>query len=122
MDIWTKIKHQKVSEFKQYVAEDDVEDAFVIGFDYWRSLREKEYYAGFIDAGVDFFFEKYSTSTLTELLEEVGVTRDMIVRDVMLYVPGALKALQKKKLLDGIIRRGLEPFYNSDVAAGILAS
>ena len=120
VDIWTKIKHQKVNEFKQYIAEDDVEDAFVIGFDYWRSLREKDYYTGFIDAGVDFFFEKYGSSTLTELLDEVGVSRDMIVRDVMHYVPGVLKALQKKKLLDGVVRRGLEPFYASETAAGIL--
>ncbi len=121
VDIWNKVKHQKVSHFKEYVSEEDVEDAFVIGFEYWRgSLRESDYYTGFIDAGVEFFFEKYGNSTLDELLDEVGVSRDMIVRDVMHYVPGVLKALQKKKLLEDAVRRGLAPFYESDAAADIL--
>lgn len=122
VDIWAKIKHQKISEFKEYISEDDVEDVFVIGFEYWRSLRESDYYTGFIDAGVDFFFEKYGSSTLDELLDEVGVSRDMIVRDVMHYVPGVLKALQKKKLLDDVVRRGLAPFYESEAASAILDS
>lgn len=119
-DVWVKIKHNKVGQFKQYVSEDDVEDAFVIGFEYWRSLRKKNYYTDFIDAGVDFFFEKYSDSTLDVLLDEVGVSRDMIVRDVMHFVPSVLKGLQKKKLLDDMVRRSLAPFYESDAATAIL--
>jgi hypothetical protein len=120
LDVWDKIKRQKISVFKSYVSEDDIEDAFVIGFDFWRTLRQGDYYRGIIEAGVLFFFEKYGNSSLNEIMEEMGVDRDMIVRDVMLYVPGALKALQKKKLLEPVLRRTLSPFYESEAASAIL--
>ncbi|MBQ0752776.1 MAG: hypothetical protein KBT87_00195 [Gammaproteobacteria bacterium] len=120
LDVWNKIKHSKVSVFKNYVSEDDIEDAFVIGFDFWRTLRQGDYYRGVIEAGVLFFFEKYGNSSLNEIMEEMGVDRDMIVRDVMLYVPGVLKALQKKKLLEPVLRRTLSPFYESEAASAIL--
>jgi hypothetical protein len=120
LDVWNKIKHSKVSVFKSYVSEDDIEDAFVIGFDFWRTLRQGDYYRGVIEAGVLFFFEKYGNSSLNEIMEEMGVDRDMIVRDVMLYVPGVLKALQKKKLLEPVLRRTLSPFYESEAASAIL--
>lgn len=120
LDVWEKIKHQKISEFKRYVREDDIEDAFVIGFDFWRDLRQGEYYRGIIEAGVLFFFEKYGNSSLNEIMAEMGVDRDMIVRDVMLYVPGVLKALQKKKLLEPLLHRTLSPFYESVAASAIL--
>lgn len=119
-DTWSKIKRRRVSEFRNYVAEEDVEDAFVIGFEYWRELRESEYYQGLVDAGVRFFFSKYQDSTLLEVLDEMGVTRDMIVRDVMHYVPGVLATLNEKKLLDPMIRRILQPFYESDEAQKLL--
>ena len=119
-EVWDKIKHNKIGTFRSYVSETDVEEAFVIGFDYWRSLRETDYYNGLIDAGIDFFFEKYGDSKLTEVLEEVGVTRDMIVRDVMHFAPTVLAGLQKKKLLEPALRRIFAPFYESDAIAAIL--
>lgn len=120
IDVWNKVKDSKVSVFKNYVSEDDIEDAFVIGFDFWRTLRQGEYYRGVIASGVTFFFEKYGNSSLDEIMEEMGVDRDMVVRDVMHYVPGVLKALQKKKLLEPALRRTLSPFYESDAVAAIL--
>lgn len=120
LDVWEKIKHHNISEFKKYVREEDLEDAFVIGFDYWRTLRKTSYYTGLIEAGVNFFFEKYGDSSLNEILDEMGVSRDMIVRDVMLYVPGTLKALKKKKLLEPFVRRALQPFYETEAVATLL--
>lgn len=119
-DTWDKIKHHKISVFRDYVSENDIEEAFVIGFDYWRYLRKTDYYRGLIDAGIDFFFAKYGNSKLTEIIEEFGVDRDMIVRDVLHYVPGVLEALQKKKLLEPALRRVLAPFYESDAVTAIL--
>lgn len=119
-DAWSKIRDRRVAEFRNYVAEEDVEDAFVIGFEYWRELRESAYYQGLVDAGVRFFFGKYQDSTLLEVLEEVGVSRDMIVRDIMHYAPRVLGTLQEKKMLDPIVRRVLQPFYESEAAQALL--
>src|SRR5690606_11180503 len=119
-DTWDKTKHQKVSTFRNYIKENDIEEAFVIGFDYWRYLRTTGYDRGLTDPVTDFCFRKYGNSKLTEILEEFGIERDMIVRDVLHYVPGVLEALQKKKLLEPALRRVLAPFYESEAVTAIL--
>ncbi|PKM23216.1 MAG: hypothetical protein CVV10_00240 [Gammaproteobacteria bacterium HGW-Gammaproteobacteria-14] len=119
-DVWNEIKLNKVSAFKNYVSESDIEDFFVIGFEYWRELRKTDYYRDMIDAGIDFFFRKYGKSTLNELLEEMGVDRDMIVAEAMHYAPHVLGVLKKKGILEKVVRSQLEPFYHSDAARKII--
>jgi ribosomal protein S13 len=119
-DVWNEVKLNKVSAFRDYVSETDIEDFFVIGFDYWRELRKTDYYRDMIDAGVDFFFKKYGKSTLNELLEEMGVDRDMIVAEAMHYAPHVLAVLNKKGLLEKAVRRQLEPFFHTDAAQKLL--
>lgn len=119
-DIWDEVKLNRIAVFRDYVSEEDIEDFFVIGFEYWRELRKTDYYRELIDAGVDFFFKKYGKSTLNELLDEMGVTRDMMIAEAMHYAPHVLKALNKKKLLEPLVRRQLEPFFHSDAARALL--
>lgn len=119
-DVWNEIKLNKVSVLKNYVSEADIEDFFVIGFEYWRELRKTDYYRDMIDAGIDFFFRKYGKSTLNELLEEMGVDRDMIVAEAMHYAPHVLGVLKKKGILEKVVRSQLEPFYHSDAAQKII--
>ncbi|MCK5874751.1 MAG: hypothetical protein KAG82_08695 [Alcanivoracaceae bacterium] len=119
-DVWNEVKLNKISAFRDYVSETDIEDFFVIGFDYWRELRKTDYYRDMIDAGVDFFFKKYGKSTLNELLEEMGVDRDMIVAEAMHYAPHVLAVLNKKGLLEKAVRRQLEPFFHTDAAQKLL--
>ena len=119
-DVWNEVKLSKISAFRDYVSETDIEDFFVIGFDYWRELRKTDYYRDMIDAGVDFFFRKYGNSTLNELLEEMAVDRDMIVAEAMHYAPHVLGVLGKKGLLEKAVRRQLEPFFHTEAAQKLL--
>lgn len=119
-DAWNEVKLNRISAFRDYVSEADIEDFFVIGFEYWRDLRKTDYYRDMIDAGVDFFFKKYGKSTLNELLEEMGVDRDMIVAEAMHYAPHVLGVLNKKGLLEKAVRRQLEPFFHTDAAQKLL--
>jgi hypothetical protein len=119
-DVWNEIKLNKISVFRNYVSETDIEDFFVIGFEYWRELRKTDYYRDMIDAGIDFFFKKYGKSTLNELLDEMGVSRDMIVAEAMHYAPHVLGVLHKKGILEKVVRRQLEPFYHSDAAQKLI--
>ncbi len=119
-DVWNEIKLNNIGTFRNYISETDIEDFFVIGFEYWRELRKTDYYRDMIDAGVDFFFKKYGKSTLNELLEEMGVDRDMIVAEAMHYAPHVLGVLSKKGLLEKAVRRQLEPFFHTDAAQKLL--
>ncbi|MGB1221252.1 MAG: hypothetical protein ACPG43_06920 [Alcanivoracaceae bacterium] len=120
-DVWAQVREEPISRFQDYVGEDDLEDFFVIGFEYWRRLRTTDYYRSLVDAGVDFFFNKYGKTPVTDIIADVGVSRDMIVEDAMHYLPHILKVLKKKGVLEDWGRQTLEGFYLSDAVAEILA-
>ncbi len=123
MELWTEVKNQPASALRRYVSAETLEEWFVIGYEYWRAeLRHTEYYATLIDLGIDCFFDKYQDATLAFLLEEVGVTRDMILREVMRFAPPVLAALHEKGMLEGILRRQLLPFYSSGRVEAVLAA
>lgn len=112
-EIWDKLKFEPFGSLREDLGDDDIEDLFVIGYEFWRELRRTEIYTTLIDAGVDVFFETYGHTSLTALLDEIGVTRQIMLDEAMHYAPHVLKALKRKKLLAPIVRRGLEGFYRS---------
>ena len=121
LEIWASLKGMTVAEVRSTVSADDVEELFVIGYEHWRSLRKTSYYSGMINAGIACFYDKYGKQSLTTLLDEVGVTREMILTDLMRFAPPALAALKKKKLLEPLVRRLLAPFFASESATALLA-
>jgi hypothetical protein len=100
----------------------DVEEFFVIGYETWRELRTTPFYAALIDGGIDSFFDKYGDTTLRGILDEMGITRDIAIRDAMRFAPPVLKMLKQKKMLEPMLRRNLEKFYRSAAVARIIDS
>lgn len=122
MDVWADVKHWPASRFRQYVSAASLEEIFVIGYEFWRGeLRHTPYYGALLEVAIDSFFDKYQDATLQFLLDEVGVTREMIFTEISRFAPPAIAALQKAKLLDGIVRRQLLPFYLSGRIEAVLA-
>ena len=122
LDVWADIKHWPASRFRQYVSAASLEEIFVIGYEFWRGeLRHTPYYSVLLEVAINSFFEKYQDATLQFLLDEVGVTREMIFTELSRFAPPAIAALHKAKLLDGIVRRQLLPFYQSGRIEAILA-
>ncbi|MES0873830.1 hypothetical protein [Sinimarinibacterium thermocellulolyticum] len=120
-EIWDKLKFEHFGGLREDLAADDIEDLFVIGYEFWRELRKTEIYTTLIDAGIDAFFELYGNRTLSALLDEIGVTRQMMLDEAMHFAPHVLKVLKRKKLLEAILRRGLEGFYRSGAVERVLA-
>lgn len=121
LEIWASLKNTSVAEIRATVSPEDVEELFVIGYEHWRSLRKTAWYGAMIDAGVEAFFAKYGKTSLTELLAEMGVDRDALIRDALRFAPDAIAGIKKKKLLEPLVRRLLEPFFASESAARLLA-
>jgi hypothetical protein len=122
LEVWDRIKRGKVSEFRRVLRAADLEDFFVIGYEYWRELRKTDWYVKLIDAGVDGFFERYGGISLGELLEEIGIGRDMLVADAMRFAPKAIEGLRQRGLLEPMVRRQLQDFYRSEAVEKILGA
>lgn len=120
LDLWDLIKERPVADFKKAVSAIDVEEFFVITYEAWRELRLTPFYSAMIDSGIDSFFDKYGEASLRELLNEMGITRDIAIREAMRFAPPVLAMLKKKKMLEPVIRRNLEGFYHSAAVSKIL--
>ncbi|MGH8457052.1 MAG: hypothetical protein ACRETE_08705, partial [Stenotrophobium sp.] len=121
-DLWSRIKTRRIAAIRDDISSLDVEEMFVSVYEGWRELRKTDYYRVLICAGIDGVFDKYGDVSLAALLEDLGITRDMMVAEAMRFAPHVIKALNRKKILEPVIRRNLESFYRSDAAKEILAS
>ena len=122
LDVWEQLKDSKVSLFRDFLGGGDLEDFFVIGYEYWHQLRKTDWYVTLIDAGVDGFFDRYQDSSLGEILEEIGIGRDMLVADAMRFAPKAIEGLKHRGLLEPMIRRNLQDFYLSGAVEKIIGA
>jgi hypothetical protein len=117
MEIFAQLKSVPIAGLRQYISALDLEEMLVMGYEYWGTLRGTALYSTLINAGVQAFFDQYGSYTLAELLEDLGVTRALIAGEAHRYGPPVLKALNKKHLLEPMVRRWLQPFYASEAFA-----
>lgn len=121
VEAWDIVKGWRIADLKEGVSSLDIEEFFVIGYEAWRALRTTPFYSALIDSGIDSFFDKYGDSTLREVLDEMGITPEIALRDANRFAPPVLAMLKRKKLLEPYIRRHLAGFYESSAVATILA-
>ncbi|SFF65035.1 hypothetical protein SAMN04488120_11722 [Fontimonas thermophila] len=121
-EIWDRIKFEPIGTLRADITADDVEELFVIGYEYWRELRRTEFYTGLIEAGIDAFFDAYGSQPLTVLLDDLGIDRDTILTECLHYAPHVLTQLKRKKVLRAFVRRQLEGFYRSGAVERVLAA
>ena len=73
-----------------------------------------------LDALIDGFFRVYGETPATELVTDLGLTRDDLVEHAVAIVPGVLTAAHAKGELEPLLRKRLEPFFHSPEVAAIL--
>lgn len=120
-EAWEVVKYRRISDFQEGVSSLDIEEFFVIGYEWWRHLRTTPLYGAMIDAGIDAFFEKYGDFSLLDLLDELGISREIALREALRFAPHVLDVLRARGMLEPLVRRQLAGFYESGAVAAILA-
>ena len=72
-----------------------------------------EHAANLAEALVDGFFDRFGGYTPTELLDELDLTREDVVADVVRLAPLLVGTLRESGDLERLLRARLEPFYAS---------
>lgn len=121
LDAWVNVKNEKLSGYKKYITANDIEESFVMGFEYWKQLRTTDIYKNSIEEIVDFFHNKYKDTTLFDLLDDISISEDMLLEDAMTFAPQVIQHLHGTGVLDAYIRQYLEPFYHSEAVNEILS-
>lgn len=111
--LWQSIRHMKLDCLSEHLSPLDIEELFVLIYDDWRRLRQHDFIQSLILTGVDVFFEVYGDYTLIELIDEVGITRQHMIGEIIRFAPHAIAALDQTGDLNDLLRLQLEPFYRS---------
>lgn len=117
---WQDFAELPLEELRELLDSEDIQELFVIGYDFWRDFRRGEYFATLLDTGVTAFFDKYGGISLRELIEEVGLTREHLLDDALRFGPPVARVLRERGMLESWLRRQLEPFFAKPETLAIL--
>ena len=117
---WQDFSERPLREVRDLLDSEDIQELFVIGYDFWRDFRHSDYFAALLETGVSAFFDKYGSSTLRDLIDEVGLTRDQLLGDALRFGPPAVRVLRERGMLETWLRRHLAPFFDKPETLAIL--
>lgn len=118
-EIWESVARIKLSEYFSAIDANDMEDFIIIGHDFWLHFRKSKYFKGIYTELVKYFFKKYGDREVDVILEDVGVTKEMVICELTEALsPGIEKALSIS-YLEERIRARLESFYLSPKTASL---
>lgn len=113
LNLWDEISTWPVSRLRDFTSENDLQELMVLGYEFWREFRETDYLTSIIDAGVDFFFDKYGEDSLQKIISEMGVTYEMIESEILNYSADMARLALNQGIAETMLRRHLERFYFS---------
>lgn len=118
--LWQAVRDESISQFSEGLNPLDIEEFFVLGYDQWRRLRQTEYVQRLILTGIDVFFDAYEETPLTDLLDDVGITRAHMLAEVARFAPRVIQVLDEQDYIRELLKRQLSPFYQSDATLKII--
>lgn len=117
---WRRIKPLRIAELTEWVRQEDLEDFFVLGLEQWKLIRSRKELQKVVHHGVAVFFQMFGETPLSELLEELGISEQIIHHELLHYAQPILKKLDDRGLLEKTLRRQYQDFYLSGDALAIL--
>ncbi|HEX5657064.1 MAG TPA: hypothetical protein VFX59_07705, partial [Polyangiales bacterium] len=121
-EVWASVSALRLRELFALIDKQDLEDFIVLGHEFWLAFRKSPYFQRLMQEMVDYFFAKYGTHTLTELIDDMGVSEQMVAQELgELLAPIVARALDTG-FLERQIRAQLRTFYESSACSSALAN
>ena len=120
MNLWEEIQSLPISQYQEYVSEMDLQEFMVLGYEFWLEFRHTDFLQSSINAGVEFFFNKYGEDSLQAILSELGITEEMIISEIENYAGDLADLMKQHGIAEAIIRRHLQRFYFNESTLAIL--
>jgi hypothetical protein len=113
LQVWDLVAEQQVVGLNEVVERDDVTGVVDAAHDLVVAAAASDPVAYLGEVVVDAFFDQFGGYTPTELLDELDLSREDVVADLVRIAPGAVAALRESGDLERLLRAQLEPFYAS---------
>lgn len=121
-ELWDALSTLRLSEAFNFVGARDVEDFVVICYEFWLRFRKTPYFRAILAELVGYFFEKYGEGSLLSLIEDMGVSPEMVKNELEVFLPPLLAKAEVTGFMAERLRAVLAPFYQSPELAQILAT
>ncbi|MBJ9957722.1 hypothetical protein [Acinetobacter courvalinii] len=119
-NVWDDNKAKPLSEYTQQVTPLDVEEFFVMIYEYWKELRQSAFIQDLILYGVKVFYDFYKDESLADVFAAIGLEEADLLNEAVRFYPKVVVALDQHGILEPIITLILKPFYDSaDTLAAI---
>ncbi|KXZ66599.1 hypothetical protein AVENLUH5627_02533 [Acinetobacter venetianus] len=112
-NVWDDNKSKPLSEYTKQVTPLDVEEFFVMIYEYWKELRESSYIQDLILYGVKVFYDFYKDESLADVFAAIGLEESDLQNEAVRFYPKVVAALDEHGVLEPIITLILKPFYES---------
>lgn len=120
MAAWVSVEDRTIAELHKGLGDVELQEFVVLGYEFWLQFRKTAYFEGCARAVVSHLFVKYGDRPLTDLLGDLGVTRDVIMAEVDAWAIPVIGVLQEEGYIEALVRRRLSAFYKSAAARKIL--
>ena len=121
MAAWVSLEGQTIDQLQDGLGEIELQAFVVLGYEFWLNFRKTGYFEGCAQAVVDHLFVKYGDRPVLELLQDIGVTREVIVTEIEALALPIIDVLREEGYLEALVRRRLGSFYRSAAAKKLLA-
>ncbi|MEM9301844.1 MAG: hypothetical protein AAGE01_07020 [Pseudomonadota bacterium] len=112
-EAWAELGPRQLSGLIEGLEPEDAERVGEWGQGYWDELRRSDSFTDLGETLIAQFFEWYGDEPLAVLLEDFGITRTMVTKELGAFAPPLLKRLHQAGYLEDVLRRRLTPFYES---------
>jgi hypothetical protein len=121
-ELWDRVGPMRLSEVFALLQEQDIEDFVVLVYEFWLRYRKTEFFRRISSEATAYFFDKYGSTTLLSLIDDMGVSEAMVLESVLELSRPMLEQALVSGALERAIRARLESFYGSEDAARALAA
>lgn len=121
MAAWVSLENQTIAKLQDGLGEVELQEFVVLGYDFWLNFRKTAYFEGCARAVVEHLFAKYGDRPVMDLLNDIGVTREVIVTEIAELGLPIIDVLHKEGYVEALVRRRLGSFYKSAAAKKLLA-
>lgn len=113
LDVWDLLSQERVAGLSHYATRSEISGVVDAVHDLAVTTVANEHIADLGGVLVDGFFERFGGYTPTEMLDELDLSRDDLVADLVGIAPRVVEALRETGDLERMLRAQLEPFYTS---------
>ncbi len=122
MDAWDSFSDKTLQDLQSGLGEVEWSEFVVMGYDFWLAFRKTDYFRDCYETVVENLFQQYGDYSLTTLADEFNIETETVMTEVAAVLPRVTDALRANGLLEEILRRRLQRFYESKEVQALLQS